>query len=310
MRTLSVKAAALAVLVGSAALAAQPPDGKDVDQAIRSSAEFLAQQLKPKSKLELALEAALKNNPDLRVAVARAAVAEAELARTRLQVTRKVVTTHAALESARSELALANAALAKTKAWADERPGHRDAELRAAQNTAVQASTKAAAAQAELDYLLGKSPASASAPRALVQQLTLSEDEMRAMRLEYARRLTVKEDTAAKLRKAAERAVTVKLANKSNSDLLDVVRELAPGLHIQAPSLRTDAAWKEPVTVNLSNVALSTVIQLLEDNTDHRFVVRDYGLLVVPRDKVPPGATLLGDILKKPAEKTKPAAKP
>src|SRR5262249_13861365 len=59
-----------------------------------------------KSELELALEEALKNTPDLRVAVAKAAEAEAQLVRARAQVVQKVVAAWQAVDAAKANKAM------------------------------------------------------------------------------------------------------------------------------------------------------------------------------------------------------------
>src|SRR5262245_59044614 len=55
---------------------------------------------KAKSKLEQALDSALKNNPDLRVAQAELALADAKLAQAKMQITQKVVAAYNNVEVA------------------------------------------------------------------------------------------------------------------------------------------------------------------------------------------------------------------
>ena len=55
------------------------------------------------------------------------------------------------------------------------------------------------------------------------------------------------------------------------------------------------------MTAALTDVPLSAVLQLIEDVVGQRVVVRGYGLLIVPQDRVPPGAVPLGDFLRSAA---------
>jgi len=53
------------------------------------------------------------------------------------------------------------------------------------------------------------------------------------------------------------------------------------------------------LTATLTDTPLSAALQLLEDTLGgHRIVVRDYGLLIVPAEKVPTGALTLTEFLK------------
>jgi hypothetical protein len=62
---------------------------------------------------------------------------------------------------------------------------------------------------------------------------------------------------------------------------------------------------KEPLPVgrkfnaHFSKIPYGAVFEWLEDALpNHRIVVRSYGLVIVPADKVPPGAALLHDFWK------------
>jgi hypothetical protein len=100
-----------------------------------------------------------------------------------------------------------------------------------------------------------------------------------------------------RLRNALDRKVTLKLNGRSTSEVLADLRKEAPGLHIQATE--KGPAWEGKVTATLTEVPLGAALQLLEDVlTGHRIVVREYGLLIVPQEKVPPGAVMLEDFWK------------
>src|ERR1700722_7097559 len=109
-----------------------------------------------KSGLEKAIEEALKSNPDLRVAAAKVNEAEASLSRTRLQVTQKVVTAYQDVEIGKATVRIAQVTLErmrnlqKTNAVAADVVSQKEQDLAAAKG-------KLAAAEADLNYLLGKS---------------------------------------------------------------------------------------------------------------------------------------------------------
>jgi hypothetical protein len=73
------------------------------------------------------------------------------------------------------------------------------------------------------------------------------------------------------------------------------------------------------VNLHLKQVPLGAALQALEDTFDAdnrieinhmRFVVRDYGILVTTRDKLPQGATLLHDFWKKNTRREKGTGSP
>src|SRR5262249_39987223 len=103
-----------------------------------------------------ALAEALKNNPDLRVALGKLHAAEAEASRARLQVVQKVVVQYQRTEQAQATVATAEATFARIRAL--KKTGAVSAEeALAAEATLAQAKMNLAAARAEMDYLLGKS---------------------------------------------------------------------------------------------------------------------------------------------------------
>jgi hypothetical protein len=282
LKTLIV-AAGLAVLHGLAL--AQTPTGGTTT----------AKPPPAKSALELALEAAFQNNPDLRVALARLNEAEAELARARLQVAQKVVTAFRAVEKADAAVQAAEQHLQEVRAKAArlDVPA-----VRAAERSLAEAKSKQAAAQADLDYLLGKPAAKEKADtdtaRALyAYNLALAQHAW----LRYQRDPTAERGPAAdRIRKALDGRMSLKYRDAPARQVLEDVQKAAPTLHIQAAV--KGAPWDEKVTTSLTDVPLSAALQLLEDVVGHRVVVRGYGLLIVPADRVPPGAVLLGDFLK------------
>src|SRR5262249_753560 len=116
--------------------------------------------------------------------------------------------------------------------------------------------------------------------------------------------LVVKGAVADKIRKALDRKVAGSFNNTTPSHPLHTPASHAPktlekesGLTIQTPGknkpgfkkLGETSPWDEKLNVKLSDVPLGAAFQLLEDTLDgYRIVVREYGLLIVPQDKVPP----------------------
>jgi hypothetical protein len=86
-------------------------------------------------------------------------------------------------------------------------------------------------------------------------------------------------------------------------DALDHLRQVA-GVNIHyAAKVNEDESinvrFREPVP-------FGAVAQWFEDNFNVRFVVRDYGIVIVDPKNIPPGATFLHDFWK--SEKSKKAA--
>src|SRR4051794_15053359 len=110
-----------------------------------------------KSDLELALEDALKNNPDLRVAVAKAAEADAQLSRARAQVVQKVVAAWQAIDAAKANKEACEARMNQLAKLRNViKSGVSDDDSRAAVASAAQAKATLATAESELEYLTGK----------------------------------------------------------------------------------------------------------------------------------------------------------
>jgi len=264
-----------------------------------------------KSELELALEEALKNNPDLRVAVAKAAEAEAQLARARAQVVQKVVAASQAIDAAKANKAACEHRVANAKSPED---------VAAARASVAQAKATLAAAESEMEYLTGKGK---HAEKLSGYRRTLGEG--RSWRYEEAMRAVedlgvhqpkaeAKGPAAERIRKALERKVSVNLPNNPPTQLLDAIRKKLDGIHVQVS--HKAPVWSEKgLNVTLTDVPLYTALQLLEDSLEgYRVVVRDYGLLIAPQDKLPPNAVTLAAFLQNkpaeaPAKKDEPAAK-
>jgi hypothetical protein len=275
-----------------------------------------------RSGLEKALEEALKNNPDLRVAAAKASEAEAVLARARLQVTQKVVTAYQTVELTRATSDVAQAQLTRLRQLkAKMASAVSQDDVTRAETELTAARAKLATAEADLDYLLGRSAARTAA--ALNAAFGLGGGSLvpnpNALGL-YERGLggysssgpatanyfygapwaglsTAQSGTIPatdKLRAILDRRITVKFSDVPASDVLKWLTREAQGLHLQA-NLK-DEGWKEKITASLTDVPFGAALQLLEDTLpDHRIVVRSYGMLIAKKDQVPAGGVLLDD---------------
>jgi hypothetical protein len=269
---------------------------------------------KEKSGLEKAIEEALKSNPDLRVAAAKVNEAQAGLSRARLQVTQKVVSAYQAVEIARATVNISQATLERLRRLHQDKLGVAKEDITKAEQELTAAKGKLATAEADLNYLLGKSAARGLpdgryiisglptdlASTTLLWGHLLAANERNLTLMPYVpfssdpttAKATI--PAADKIRKALDRRINMKFTDTSARDVLKMIQKEAEGLHIQA-SLK-DQAWNEKLTATLTEVPLGAVLQLLEDTLgDYRTIVRGYGLLIVPRERMPAGAVLLGD---------------
>jgi hypothetical protein len=300
MRTRVVETAALALLLTGAALAPGQAPAKPAETPKEAPA---------KSKLEEMLAQALKDNPDIRVAAAKLAEAEAELNRVRLQVAQKVVAYHSALDLARSDLRAAEAALARLDRLGSKLVSRE--ELGAAQTAIINAKAKLAAVEAEAPYLVGKQPQptwgwkkpdadAAEAAYRDAYRLLSSALESRRHTMTGTLTLTdaaVRGPTADKIRKALDRPITLRLTDAPPDEAVRLLRQSSPDLPIHFVK---GVGAPAKVTMDLRDVPLGAALEWLEDSLPgHRAVVREYGILINPPDRVvPPGAALLHDFWK------------
>jgi hypothetical protein len=330
MRKLWINALATALLlVAVAAVSGQPkPDPKPEPPPAKDK------EAPAKSKLEQMLELALKNNPDLRVAEAKAREADAEVARTRLAVSQKVVLLYNNIEAARANVELADKQFERLRRMATRGLGVDQGTVDEAEGKLRQAKADLAKLEAELPYLLGQ-------PNAKVRgdgkdwELWLGkgepgEDRRAAVEsaLRYLQRTTGRDDSATALallaiRDAGVPAVSAPMSEKLRAALdkrtdFNPVEQWTPKDALEwvadrcgLPIVDRDPALRfaeSDLQVSLKDVPIGGVLQWMEDCfPKHCFVVRDYGLVFMPRDKVPPGALLLHDFWKaKDKETTKP----
>ena len=296
-----------------------------------------------KSALEKALEQALASNPDLKVAQAKASEAEAQLNRTRLQVLQKVVNAYQTIEQSRVAVTAASGRLEYLKKLGDRIKTAVSADdLRAAEVALSGARMAMEKARADLDFLVGKVPPGlgletgrgpalgyfpslglvggrASLSGFSMQQgmgglggfgqpsLGSLSGQSAYDLLVFGLPIPAKGPRADHIRRAMEKKVGLSFKDTPARDVLELLRKEVGDLHIQATT--RDDPWSEKMTANLKYVSFAAALQLLEDALGgHRVVVREYGLLIVPLGKVPPGAMLLDNFLKSKPEAKKEKA--
>jgi hypothetical protein len=292
-----------------------PPDKKD---------QAKAKEVGPADKptLEDMLAEALKNNPDIRVADAKLSEAEAELNRTRLQVMQKVATFYATRKAAQAKVVRAEQDLVRARKLQASRAVAEE-DYRAVEHALIVAKAELDLIEAEMPALLGKPPQKAvgekpeqadpAVQHALqylkrIQGLPESNTESALRRLLEAYHQegaahSVPGTVADKIRKALDKPIKVDFRDVPFSRVLEELQDMT-GIVIRN-RLAVYREGNPKITLKFPEpLPLRAVLQALQDElppltieggstTDVRFVVREYGLLVVPTGNVPPGSVLL-----------------
>jgi hypothetical protein len=281
----------------------QPTGSSGAGPAVKKDKEKTdpARAQTPQVPLEELLVAALKDNPDLAVARVKVREAETNLNRARLQVLQKVVALHGQLKALRAQVAEAETRLRRLERLKQQNPGVvAEEDHRLTEATLQKAKSDLAVAEAEMGYLVGQQPRVVKAQAKVNDPLDLRADVRRGEATVHIDAVTlakaVPRPLAEKIRKAFTEPIKVQLDNVPLKDTLEFLQEKAGGVNL----LLSDANL-EGVSVQIhlkAPVSLGAVCQLLEDRHELRFIIRDYGVVVVGRDNVPPGAVLLQDLLK------------
>ena len=267
------------------------------------------------SSLEEMLAKALRQNPDILVAEAKARLAEAELYRAQQTVLGKIVILSKELTAAKLILVEAETRLARLTQQR-QNPGGRqivtDEEYGAAQVTKDKYYAEMVHLEAELSVLVGKKVTAAQNP---LKSLAISPDgkvvvegvegggvrvwDLTTGKLVDPRTIDLTAPTADKVRNALETPVKINFKNVPLSDMLQTFQAKTKGvnLFVTSPDFPVSVSLQEPVT-------LLAALQLLEDRSSLRFVVREYGIVGMDVEHVPLGATLVSDFAKQPVGKT------
>src|SRR5262249_14335952 len=100
-----------------------------------------------------------------------------------------------------------------------------------------------------------------------------------------------------KLRTIMAKPVSGSFTDTPAHDIVDWLADHAKGVNVHLnTTIKEDAA---SVKFN-SPIPLSAAFQWLEDRFGWRCVIRDYGIVIIERDRIPPGALLLQDFLRTP----------
>jgi hypothetical protein len=264
----------------------------------------------PKSKLEEMLEQALRDNPDVRLAAAKLAEADAELNRARLQVVQKVAVLYQAVEAQKALVESVQADFEAAQTRFKAATGG-PAELGEARAKLIAAKVKLAELEAEVPYLLGKQPQADEAKDRAAQEAYLRYTERaKVLWSRYDRDAApVQGATADRIRAALDKPISLDFKDVTIKELIqelgsDRFHDVNSGLLFQ---VKDDAGashvgpdpYDRKVTLHFKDVALGSILEWLEDALpNHRIVVRDYGLVIAPADKAPPGAPSLHDFWK------------
>jgi hypothetical protein len=264
------------------------------------------------SQLEQMLAQALKNNPDIRVASAKATMAEAELNRARLQVTQEVVRLHAAVNSQQALVKYKTTQLKRFQDLMSQRAI--DARLvDEKQDDLLATKAKLAELETQLDALLGKSPRGAEsgesaggqrAAEALSRMQYVSEySTAQALFRQVLEQHKPAGPIAERIRTALEKPVTVKGTEGLVTEVL-LLLEKKTGVTFKR---MLDSQPEPTLKLDLADLPLAAVLQYIEDSVPgYRFVVREYGILFAPEAKLPPGAVRVQEFLRqKPREESR-----
>lgn len=254
--------------------------------------------------LEELLAKALRDNPDIRVAETKVREAEAELNRTRLQMMEKVTKLHAEIAISRQMIVAAEDLLAMSLKGASTAREQVEGRL-------VLAKTKLELAkmEPELAYLVGKQ-AAAKSPGASMGSGTsiyvpaLGPDFGRgpmplAFNFEYPATRKLPVTVTDKIRKALDTEVTLRQSEMTLHDAVSLLSDKMQGMNVHI----SDKKLME-TKINLyllQPVALGAVFQYFEDELNCKCVVREYGIVIAPRERTPPGGQSLLDVWKERA---------
>jgi hypothetical protein len=318
-----------ALLIAAGIVLAQVPAKKDAAPK---------EPAKPSpGSLEDTLEKALRNSADIKAAEAKVRDGEAELNRVRHQVLTKATVLHTDLNLAKRMFSLSEDQFARLRS-ADASP----ADLVAAQTAIEKHRGEVTKLEAELKSLRGEfaiksiafSPEGAALYSEAVDGTVRVWDAKDGSLLrtvgvgkvlwDYSpaasKSPAVEAPMAERIRKfldtevAFEQLVAAAKGDLPVREMATILLQLAKAdIPIHQVSPAGDARWATDSDVK-GKLPVAAVLQLAEDQSSEiRIVVRDYGLLITPKDRVPDGAVRAVDFWKgkdvRPKEEAKPAEK-
>jgi hypothetical protein len=302
MRKAVVSVAALVGLLGWGVLAL----GEDK----KGKGKPAPDKKKSDPKLADLLAEAQKNSSDLRVAEARLLLARAELDRARKQVLQQVATLYQELEGAKALARVYEREFKRISQLREDQGLISDADYQIARKQMIRSKVEVATLEARMAALLGRSPLKktekglARLRELAAEKLYRADQELiyAALREQLAARRIVKGSVADKLRKALDAKLKPKFDNSPLGDVLDFLEMRVPGLSFRILGKDTKGVTLRDLAIDLrlkTEVPVGAVIQAIQDaHPDLRFAVREYGVLVTVKDRLPPDAVLLYDFWK------------
>jgi hypothetical protein len=295
----------------------QPPAASKEDKA---AAPQKNDKKPPSSLLESLLAKALKDNSDIRVAESKVREAEAQLNKTRMEIMQKVVKAYHEIAAHKALVDIAEERMGRVRALGS-RAAISHEEVSAAQHALQQAKANLAKAEVEMPFLTGTQPVPAVRlwDRATGREMlhlrgstfgVIEQDsssnyaaEVQALmgfRLHAAGK--VNETTAEKLRQILKTPVQ---GTFSAQKLVMLLEEKAKGFNViwWHTKITQDVNYRADGLNLTAPVPLGAALQWIEDSWNCRFVLRDYGIALVDRDRVPPGAALLQEVWRKTPQK-------
>jgi hypothetical protein len=319
----------MATVMLAARAAAQPAAGPEAQKSAAPKAIPA-----DANSLDALLAAALKSNPDILVAEAKVREAEAGLNKARVTVMQQVVAAHGALDNAKATLATVEKILDRIRRISAS--GQISSiEVEKAEIDVQKAKAAVATAEADLALLLGKTPMTGwKAATALPTHgwtpvhATFTPDGNRLWTAEVDGGVRIWDTVTGqqvrtyvgeskpgsmpeKVRAALEKTIKIDTW-KESLPLADVIDYLKQKAGADIP-VRVVVRPQSAATVDLmaGSLPLSAWLLAVEDSVaDLRIVVREYGLLVTTRDRMPDDAVRLRDFLRAPPVKPTEAKKP
>ena len=245
---------------------------------------------------------AAKAQPGLKVIEARLQLAAAELEQTRLKVTKGVTVSYAIVQNHREAVQELNQTLILVK-----KAGAHPLEATKYTIEYLQMKGALATAEAELAAAIGSvvkaEPSDATADLAIVNRL-------RYARLNAVKELTLAGTAADKLRALLDKSIKLDIKATAFSDLMpEFIKQAGlDGITVRFPTWATGKMLRNPPLIALSGEkTLTAWLELVLDEfnaaTDvpptlgfappYIVVVREYGLLIVPKGTAPPDAITL-----------------